>query len=170
MVSCSNTHSWWPLHKEGAAGGSAEDAGCISGWGSSCTSAPQYLGSRCSPEGGTGMATSGQGKNEEFRRVTAMQTKFYLDVPDELQSRGFDGGLTVYDPLYSSRPPHGLVQHLGVDAVGMLPSVHNDIPVTWGIVCVVFVADYVFSVIFIAVKSENDFILAAIMPKSLSHP
>lgn len=55
---------------------------------------------------------------------------FYLDVSDELQSRGFYGGLAVYDPLYGSCPPHGLVQHLGVEAVRMLPPVHDDVPVT----------------------------------------
>lgn len=55
---------------------------------------------------------------------------FYLDVSDELQSRGFYGGLTVYDSLYGSCPPHGLIQHLGVEAVRVLPPVHNDVPVT----------------------------------------
>lgn len=53
-----------------------------------------------------------------------------LDVSDELQSWGFYGSLAVYDSLYGSRPPHGLVQHLGIKAVGMLPPVHNDVPVT----------------------------------------
>lgn len=62
--------------------------------------------------------------------MTLTPTKFYLDVPDELQSRSFDGRLAVYDPLNGSRPPHGLIQLLGVDAVGMLPPVHNDVPVT----------------------------------------
>lgn len=55
---------------------------------------------------------------------------FYLDVSDELQSWSFYGGLAVYDSLYGGCPPHGLVQHLGVEAVGVLPPVHNDVPVT----------------------------------------
>lgn len=59
-----------------------------------------------------------------------MDDRLYLDVPDELQSGSFDGGFAVYDSLYGGRPPHGLVQHLGVDAIGMLPSVDNDVPVT----------------------------------------
>lgn len=54
----------------------------------------------------------------------------YLDVSDELQSRGLYRGLAVYDSLYGSCPPHGLVQHLGVEAVGMLPPVDDDVPVT----------------------------------------
>lgn len=54
---------------------------------------------------------------------------FYLDVSDELQSRGFYGGFAVYDSLYGRCPPHGLVQHLGIEAVGVLPPVHNDVPV-----------------------------------------
>lgn len=55
---------------------------------------------------------------------------FYLDVSNELQSWSFYGGLAVYDPLYRSGPPHGLVQHLGIKAVGMLPPVNDDVPVT----------------------------------------
>lgn len=55
---------------------------------------------------------------------------FYLDVSDELQSWSFYGSLAVYDSLYGSRPSHGLVQHLGIETVGMLPSVHSDVPVT----------------------------------------
>lgn len=55
---------------------------------------------------------------------------FYLDVSDELQSGSLDGSLAVYDSLNGSRPPHGLVQHLSVEAVGMLPPVNHDVPVT----------------------------------------
>ena len=55
---------------------------------------------------------------------------FYLDVSDELQSGGFYGGLAVNHSLYGGRPSHGLVQHLGIESVGMLPPVHYDVPVT----------------------------------------
>lgn len=44
------THSWWPLRKGGAVEAHAEDAVCIWGWGSSCTSAPLFLGSHYFPE------------------------------------------------------------------------------------------------------------------------
>lgn len=54
---------------------------------------------------------------------------FYLDISDELQSWSFYGGLAVYDSLYSSCPPHGLVQHLSVKAVRVLPSIYYDVPV-----------------------------------------
>lgn len=54
---------------------------------------------------------------------------FYLNVSDELQSGSFYRGLAVDDPLYCSCPPHGLIQHLSIKAVGMLPAIHYDVPV-----------------------------------------
>lgn len=53
----------------------------------------------------------------------------YLDVSDELQSWCFYWGLAVYDSLYSSCPPHGFIQHLSIKTVGMLPPVHDNVPV-----------------------------------------
>ena len=53
----------------------------------------------------------------------------YLDVPDELLGGGLDGHLAVDGPLYGGRPPHGLVQHLGVQAVRVLAPVDDDVPV-----------------------------------------
>lgn len=55
---------------------------------------------------------------------------FYLDVSYELQSWSFYGSLAVDDSLYGCRPSHGLVQHLGIETVGMLPPIHDDVPVT----------------------------------------
>lgn len=59
------------------------------------------------------------------------QCVFYLDVSDELQSWSFYGCLAVYDSLYGSRPPHGLIQHLGIKAVWMFPPIHYYVPVAW---------------------------------------
>ncbi len=59
------------------------------------------------------------------------QCAFYLDVSDELQSWSFNGSLAVYDSLYGSRPPHGLIQHFGIEAIRMLPPIHDYVPVTW---------------------------------------
>ena len=53
----------------------------------------------------------------------------YLDVSNELQSWSFNGGLAVNDSLYGGCPPHGLIQHLGIEAVGVFPPVHYDVPV-----------------------------------------
>ena len=53
----------------------------------------------------------------------------YLDVPDELLGGGLDGHLAVDGPLYGGRPPHGLIQHLGVEAVRVLTPVDDDVPV-----------------------------------------
>lgn len=56
----------------------------------------------------------------------------YLDISDELLCRCLNGNLAVYGTLYGIRPPHGLIQHFGVQAVGVFTSVHNYIPVTCG--------------------------------------
>lgn len=56
----------------------------------------------------------------------------YLDISDELLCRRLNGNLAVYSPLYGIRPPHGLIQHFGVQAIGVFTSVHNYIPVTCG--------------------------------------
>lgn len=69
----------------------------------------------------------------KFKRSLTVSVRvcvFYLDVSDELQSWSFYGGLAVYDSLYSRCPSHGLIQHLGVESVGVLPPVHYDVPVT----------------------------------------
>lgn len=55
---------------------------------------------------------------------------FYLNVSDQLQRWCFDGSLAVYDTLNGSCPSHGLIQHLSIETVRMLPSVHDDVPVT----------------------------------------
>lgn len=55
----------------------------------------------------------------------------YLNVSNELQGWSLYRGLAVYDSLDSSRPPHGLIQHLGVEAVRVLPPIYYDVPVTW---------------------------------------
>lgn len=54
----------------------------------------------------------------------------YLDVSDELLRWRFNGNFAVYGPLYGVRPPHGLVQHFGVQAIGVFSSVHDYVPVT----------------------------------------
>lgn len=55
---------------------------------------------------------------------------FDLNVSDQLQRRCFDGSLAVYDSLNGSCPSHGLIQHLGIETVRMLPPIHDDVPVT----------------------------------------
>lgn len=57
-------------------------------------------------------------------------TLFYLNVSDELQGWRFYWGFAFYDSQYCSRPSHGFIQHLGVQAIVMLSSIHNDVPVS----------------------------------------
>lgn len=57
-------------------------------------------------------------------------TLFHLNVSDELQSWSFYWGFAFYDSQYCSGPSHGFVQHLGVQAIRMLPSIHYDVPVS----------------------------------------
>lgn len=54
----------------------------------------------------------------------------YLDVSDELLCWRFNGNFAVYGSLYGVRPPHGLIQHFGVEAIGVLSPVHDYVPVT----------------------------------------
>lgn len=55
----------------------------------------------------------------------------YLDVSDELLCWCFDGNFTVYSSLYGIGPPHGFIQHFGVQPVGVLSPMHNYVPVTF---------------------------------------
>ena len=55
----------------------------------------------------------------------------YLNVPDQLLGGRFYGNLVVDDALDGRSPPHGLVQHLGVEAIRVLPPVNHDVPVAW---------------------------------------
>lgn len=65
-----------------------------------------------------------------IRRFCGNVRLFYLDVSDQLKRWCFDRSLAVYDSLNGGCPSHGLIQHLGIETVRMLPPVHNDIPVT----------------------------------------
>lgn len=53
----------------------------------------------------------------------------FPDVTNELLCGCFYGHFAVDDPLDGRGPAHGFVQQLGVQSVGVLPPVHDDVPV-----------------------------------------
>lgn len=55
----------------------------------------------------------------------------YLDIPDQLLCRCFDGNFAVYGSLYGIRPPHGFIQHFGIKTVRVFAPVHDYVPVPW---------------------------------------
>lgn len=59
-----------------------------------------------------------------------MYPRIYLNVSDELLRRRLNWRLVLDDALNSRNPSHGLIQHLGVEPVGMFPPVNHDVPVT----------------------------------------
>lgn len=63
--------------------------------------------------------------------MTGTFTLSYLDVPDKLLCWRFNGNFAVYRSLYGTRPPHGFIQHFGVQAVRVFTSMDDYIPVTW---------------------------------------